>query len=255
MPKTKDPYKIETFGSRCRVRSFLASPFRHLYQDNDVEISQASHIQELIEVAQNLDSQIEGDFDLNYLVFQVLDYRLGYVKIGLIAAKVKFLKLYQNIGTSFHRFCQEYFHRGADYLNLLIQAADTVMELIHHGFQILPQNEMQSRALRKAAQKAGCEVHVAWQWVLDKIPPHKITHKTITDNILGTEPEDPPTLIKVVLPIALVETILRRALEAEMGFTEFLEEMFQPVKNADNLSEKLRQSRWEDDLENLTNSA
>ncbi len=143
----------------------------------------------------------------------------------------------------------------ADYLNLLIQAADTVMELIHHGHQILPQNEMQCRSLRKAAQKAGCEVHVAWQWVLDKIPPHKITHKTITDNILGAEPADPPTLMKVVLPIALVETILRRALEAEMGFTEFLEEMFQPVKNADNLIEKLKQSRLEDDLENLTNSA
>ena len=241
MTKAKDPYKID--------RSFLASPFRHLYQDNDAEISQASHIQEIIEVAENLDSQIEGDFDLNYLVFQVLDYRFGFVKIGLLAAKIKFLRLYKDVSSSFHRFCQEYFHRGADYLNLLIQAADTVMELIHQGFTVLPQNEMQCRSLRKAAQKAGCEIAEAWQWVLDKIPPHKITHKTITDNILGAEPEEPPTLIKVVLPIALVETILRRALEAEMGFTEFLEEMFQPVKNADNLSEKLRQSRWEEEEE------
>ncbi len=246
MPRTKDPYKTD--------RSFLASPFRHLYQNNDAEISQAGHIQEIIEVAENLEQQIEGDFNLDFLVFQVLDYRLGFVKVGLIAAKVKFLALYKDVSTSFHRFCQEYFHRGADYLNLLIEAADTVMELIAHGFQLLPQNEAQARALRKAAKKAGCEVYVAWQWVLDKVPPHKITHKTITDSILGEEPEDPPTLMKVVLPVALVETILRRASEAGMGFAEFLEELFQPVKNTDNLLDKLKLERWEEDLENLANS-
>ncbi len=171
------------------------------------------------------------------------------MKAGLTAAKIKFLRLYKDVSTSFHRFCQEYFHRGADYLNLLIQAADTVMELIHHGFQILPQNEMQCRSLRKAAQKAGCEIAEAWQWVLDNVPPHQITYKTIAENIVDEEPKDPPTLMEVVMPIALIDAIQARATKAEMGFIEFLEEMFQPVKNADNLSAKLRQERWEEEEE------
>ncbi len=39
------------------------NPFNFLYQQPDAEISQDNAIQELIEYATGLESQIEGDFD------------------------------------------------------------------------------------------------------------------------------------------------------------------------------------------------
>ena len=240
----KNPYKTK--------QGYLQSPYRHLGIDNDVPISDADHIQKLLVEAIALDEKIAGDFELFDLLGQMQDYRLGFVRLGLYAFQVKKFKLYKEVSSSFHRFCQEYFHKGADYVDKLIQASSDVLELISHGFgEILPQNEAQARSLRSSAKKAGVDIVEAWQFVCDryKKEPWKITHKTIKDAICGEIPEEPPTLTKVVLPIALVDKIQRLALKASKGFSEFLLDLFQVTEKSYNLSYKKKQERWEEEEE------
>lgn len=240
----KNPYKIK--------QGYLQSPYRHLSIDNDVPISKADHIQKLLDEAIALDEKIAGDFELFDLLGAMQDYRLGFVRIGLYAFQLKKFKLYKEVSSSFHKFCQEYFHKGADYVDKLIQAASDVLELISHGFgEILPQNEAQARSLRSSAKKAGTDIVEAWQFVCDRYQeqPWKITHKTINTAICGEVPEEPNTLTKVVLPIVLVDKVQKLAIKAGMGFTEFLLDLFQIAEKSYNLTDKKRQERWEEEEE------
>lgn len=233
-------------------QGYLQSPYRHLGIDNDVPISEADHVQKLLDEAEELDSKIAGDFELFDLVGEILDYRFGFVRTGLLAYKIKYFKLYKEVSSSFHGFCQQYFHRGADYIDKLIQAASDVLELISHGFgAILPQNEAQVRSLRSSAKKAGVDIVEAWQFVCDRYQkePWKITHKTINTAICGDIPEEPNTLTKVVLPIALVEKVQKLAIKAGMGFTEFLLDLFQVAEKSYNLIDKKHQERWQEEEE------
>ena len=240
----KNPYKVK--------QGYLQSPYRHLGIDNDVPISDEDHIQKLLNEAYNLDDKIAGDFELFDLIGEILDYRFGFVRTGLLAYKIKYFRLYKEVSSSFHKFCQQYFHKGADYIDKLIQAASDILELISHGFgAILPQNEVQVRSLRSSAKKAGVDIVEAWQFVCDryKNEPWKITYKTINTAICGEIPEEPNTLTKVVLPIALVEKIQKLAIKAGMGFTEFLEDLFDAVQKSYNLLDKKQLERWEEEEE------
>lgn len=241
-----NPYKVK--------KGYLNSPFRHLGIDNDVPISEEDHVQKLLYEAQELDDKIAGDFELFDLLGQMQDYRLGFCYIGLYAFQIKKFKLYKELSNTFHDFCKEYFHKGADYVNLLIEAASDVLELISNGYgEILPANESQVRSLRTSAKKAGVDIVRGWQYVCDryKHQPWKITYKTINTAICGEIPEEPQTLTKVVLPVLLVEFIQKLASRAKMGFTEYLEDVLGAPKNTDNLSDKVKNERWEEDTENL----
>ncbi|MGL4883897.1 MAG: hypothetical protein ACRC8K_22985, partial [Waterburya sp.] len=51
-------------------KGFLLDPFSTLYQASDYEISQDDAIQELIQYGLDLESQIEGDFNLGSVIFE-----------------------------------------------------------------------------------------------------------------------------------------------------------------------------------------
>ncbi len=240
--KKKNPYKTK--------QGYLQSPYRHLGVNNDVPISEADHIQKLVEEAQELDDKIAGEFELFDLIGEILDYRFGFVRMGLLAYKIKYFRLYKEVSSSFHGFCQQYFHKGADYVDKLIQASSDVLELIANGFgEILPQNEAQVRSLRSSAKKAGVDIVEAWQFVCDryKHQPWEITYKTINTAICGEIREEPDTLTKVVLPIALVDKIQKLAIKAGMGFTEYLEELFQVIEKSYNLLDIKQEERWQEE--------
>jgi hypothetical protein len=172
----KNPYKTDT--------TILANPFDFLYQQSDAGISRDDAIQELIDYAIGLDDQIEGDFNLDYLVFEIRNNTLSFVRTGLIAFKIKALKLYKNHFGSFRSFCTEALGVTHWQINRTIQAARTVLELIHNGFEILPRNEAQCREL---SQYVGTELVRVWREITAEIPPHKITARSIHDYLNPAE--------------------------------------------------------------------
>jgi len=232
----KDPYKKDS--------TILANPFDFLYQQSDTGISADDAIQELIDYATELEDQIEGDFNLGSLVFEIRNNALSFVRTGLIAFKIKALKLYKNQFGSFRSFCTDALGVTHWQINRTIQASRTVLELIHNGFEILPRNEAQCREL---SQYVGSELVRVWAEITSEIPPHKITANSIHEYLHPEEEiEEESTTVK--LPRKLYSCIFSLAVDAGMSIVELLEDTFighvEPVPIGTHL-------RWEEDLKNL----
>jgi hypothetical protein len=163
---------------------YLANPFDHIFQDNDVEISDRLEIEELYDHAFWLSDKIEGEFDLDSLTFQVRYNQLAFVHTGLIAAQIKFKKLYKETHSTFDHYCREML--GVSYWQIddTIKATDVVMELIANGFDVLPKNVNQAE---KLAHIRGSERVRMWQGIIDTYKPYEITGRTIEEYIAKQE--------------------------------------------------------------------
>lgn len=159
---------------------YLANPFDHLYQDNDVEISDKPEIEEVYDNAFWLSDKIEGDFNLEFITQEIRHYQLAFVNIGLNAAQIKFKKLYKRTHSNFDHYCRE--ELGSSYWQIddTIKATDVVMELIANGFDILPQNVNQGE---KLAHIRGSERVKMWRGIVETYEPHEITGRTIEEYI------------------------------------------------------------------------
>jgi hypothetical protein len=232
----KNPYKTNS--------TILANPFDFLYQQNDTGISADDAIQELIDYATELEDQIEGDFNLGSLVFEIRNNALSFVRTGLIAFKIKALKLYKNQFGSFRSFCTEVLGVTHWQINRTIQASRTVLELIHNGFEILPRNEAQCREL---SQYVGSELVRVWTEITTEFSTHKITARSIHEYLNPTEEfEEENTTVK--LPRKLYSCIFSLAVDAGMSIVELLEDTFIGHVEAVPIGTTLR---WEEDLKKL----
>jgi hypothetical protein len=114
---------------------------------------------------------------------------LAWVKVGLIAEKMRYLKLYRSQFAKWKDYCRAIIQKLPWQVNQLIEAARVVLELALAGFTILPTCEAQASCLIRyfnhtqlnLAQNLLVE---KWQQVLDSLPPHQITKNSI-DEILG----------------------------------------------------------------------
>jgi hypothetical protein len=75
---------------------YLANPFDHIYQNHDVEVSNRPEILELEDLAIDLEKEIEGSFNLEFLTLQIKHNQLAFAHTGLIAAQIKFKKFPHN---------------------------------------------------------------------------------------------------------------------------------------------------------------
>ena len=240
MPQ-KNPYSFNL--------SFLPNPCDALYQD-DVEISKSAHVQELVQLAHDLEDQLSGDFNLDFLLFQIADNSLAFVKTGLLFFKIKYFKLFKSVCGTFKQFCQEKLGYSVWQVNNQIKAARVVMTLVAAGFDQFPKNELQCRTLRSCCENEE-ELVLAWQSVVDNIEQHKITAKSIRAHLKPEEEKEVPETEKIEVPHNLFETIYRNAVLAKMTVVELLHEIFQPTQNCDNWHFDKKIERWQEDLEKL----
>lgn len=196
-------------SSKSSGKKYLDNPFNYLYEDAE-QVSERPEIQETIEYALGLEDKISGDFakDLHHEIFEFHYNRLAFVRNGLIAAKIKFWKLYKDIGDgTFASFCKEKLYISRWQINDLICSARVVMELIYQGFEILPTNISQAIALKNFT---GEELFDAWTTVVENISPSQITRKSIA-NLLFPPTEDDMAIATIKLPAALHEQVHREA--------------------------------------------
>lgn len=223
--RRKDPYK--------RNKDYVANPFDVLYNSFDEEISSALHIQETVEIARNLDKNTKGDFNLIDLTSRIKLRTLGFVEIGLIAAKIRFYKLYNKKYKNFSYYCKYDLLRSRSYIDRLINASRVVITLIVNGFEVLPRNESQCRLL---SRYFGSELCNRWEDFLEWIKsPDKITAQALTKFLLGLElEEDPPpsddTWLKISKPLESViyQYTCPMGMSVQTFLTAFLTRVFNP---------------------------
>lgn len=235
----KNPYQTKS--------GFLPNPANPLYQD-DIEISDNPEIQELVQLAQDLEDGISGDFDLSFLTNQIKNDSLSFARIGLIAFKIKSMRLFKKVARTFKQFCEEHIGYSVWYVNRLIAASTVVFELVTAGFSVVPKNESQARSLLYASEG---DLVPAWRSITQHFKPHEITSKSIRQHLKPEEEKDQPREENIRVPHNLFETIFRAAINAQMTVVQLLQEIFQPVEKCDNWHNAVKIEEWQKDLEKL----
>ena len=231
---------------------YVANPFDSLYQDYDVEISDRDDIALFHDRAIELSECIEGDFDLDELVHRIKTNNLAFAETGLIAFKIREMRLYKKLYSNFTDFCHIVLNKSRSYIDRLIRASVVIVELVRNGFEVLPANESQCRILSKYV---GSELVRIWRAIVETIEPHKITVESIKAFLSDEEETVEPSSEFIRLPGYLSEHITRYALSIGMTAQDLvvmlLEQIFKPAKPKTNWRDFEREEEWQLDLEKL----
>ena len=232
---------------------YLLDPFENFYTNSDeVEISKEPAIRELNEYALNLSEKIAGDFDMDYIKFEFRYNTLSFIRNGLLAFKIKSLRLYKKTHNNFKTYCREILNTSYSKVRRLIESARVAIELIYAGFDVLPENPSQCAHL---ARYSGNELIEKWHSIVENLG-NKITAEKI-EKFLNppTAAEELNTTVK--LPVNLYKMLLELALNRDTSIITIIEEMcyerFQ-VENSNKPVSEEKLKAWQEDLRDLTSN-
>jgi hypothetical protein len=210
---------------------FNPNPFvKELYHEPDVELANQDDdvVQELIQYATDLDSNIEGDFNLQYVTFEFKSNMMSFVRNGLLAFKIQSLRLYKKHYANFKVFCTRVLKLSYWQVKRIIEAARVVMELIHAGFTVLPRNISQCEPLAEYIGTNALVEH--WADITNNIPEHLLTAKSI-DNFLHPPEAEEKVETVIEVPPKLYLRLLKVAMKLDLSVVSLLEIMLQKVAN------------------------
>jgi hypothetical protein len=174
-------------------------------------------IEDLLVYSEELD--YEGHcITWEWAINEIKNHMTGWVRVGLVASKVRLYRLYSGVHQSFQEFCEKRLGLKFWKVNNLIKAAQVVMELAQAGYDVLPTCEAQARPLIKFI---GDGLGEMWERVLRSFPPHQITAAAI-ESI--TDP-DKPKKSTIRVNKNLGEKLQRKALDLGISVEQLLEEM------------------------------
>lgn len=226
-------------------QDYIPSPFTALYLNTDYELSQQSHIQEMLEEIHHIEKQIPGDVDPDYVAFKVKHNDISFVSSGAWLWKVRTYKSYKKTHTNFKEWCNDILHKSYRTALRLIQAATVWIDLATMGFDILPTSISQCLVLKDLDDE---ELYAAWNQVLDNLEPHQITATSIQILLFG-EKEKINTNIK--LPINLYQKLWEHAHDAGTTIIQLIASMYYEIyQKVSNVTPEKEQA-WRDDLADL----
>lgn len=135
-------------------------------------------IDEVLTYADELDAE-GNNISFEWADNEIKNHLLSYVRVGLVAGRVKLYKLYRHAKKkiqTFRDYCESHLGKSLWYINRHIEAARVVLDLVKAGFKILPQCEAQARPLTKFF---GDELIEKWQEVITSIPAHRMTAQAV----------------------------------------------------------------------------
>jgi hypothetical protein len=155
---------------------------------NEIEALPPS-VNDLLEYEQQL------VYDSPYIEYEWANHEiktnlLGWVKVGLIADRVRHFRLYkEGKFTKWKDYCKTIIGKLPWQVNCLIDSAKVVLELAKAGFETLPSCESQASSLVRYFDKSQfcCDQQQLiekWREVLSSLPSHHITKNSI-DETLG----------------------------------------------------------------------
>ena len=116
---------------------------------------------------------------------EILSSRMGWVRAGLVADRVRRYRLYQGKFSDWKAYCRKVLDKENWQVNKMINAAKALMELTRHGFAILPNCISQVEKLIFCCKKRQMLLTEAWQEVIDYLPAAHLITATRICEILG----------------------------------------------------------------------
>jgi hypothetical protein len=208
--------------------------------------------QEILHYADLLISE-GNQLDFEWAHSEIKLHTLNWVRVGLVAYRVRLYRLYQNQYQRFQDYCEQALGRKLWQIKELIKASSVVIELARAGFEILPNCISQAMKLYRYLDSG--ELIEKWQQVLDSVPAHSITGMKI-DESLG---HDLPKKARLHIPRELRDRLSEIALRHETTVEEILAdvvEQYDRVEEEDDEDEvsevsKHKMEVWDTDLETL----
>jgi hypothetical protein len=197
--------------------------------------------------------EYEGkNITFTWATHEITNHLLNWVRVGLVAAKVRLYRLYKGAYRNFQEFCERKLGLSTWRVGRIIKAAAVTIELAKAGFTILPKCEAQASCL---SRYSGEELIAKWQQVINAMPSHRITANAIDEEL------DHPRSQKGTIRVdkKLMAKLRRRAVELGISVEEMLEEWLNDETDDSDLEESddfleidpVAIQRWESDLEEL----
>ena len=219
-------------------------------------------VEELLVYDQELEDECPW-ITFEWANYEIKNHLLNWVRVGLVAEKMRYLKLWREKFTSFADYCQKALGKSHWQIGRIIKAAKVTMLLACAGFETLPTCEAQASKLVKFLSDPNLLVE-KWQEVLRSVPKHLITRNSIGEVFGEESPKE-----KLSLSKKLKEKLKRKALELGVSVEELLEDFLEedePVEEEGKVEEQhkscsdyeldsnlhqKRVKRWQDDLEQI----
>ncbi|MBD2578636.1 hypothetical protein [Oscillatoria sp. FACHB-1406] len=202
------------------------------------------------EIANKFNYTDSNESALEWATSEIKNQLSGFVRAGMIAARVKRLHLHLKAGfLSFKDWCDKALKKTHWYVNKLIDAAEIVTTLLHAGFDVLPTCEAQCRPLVKLFDKktgSADELIEAWHEITETIPAQHITTNRINEYLGELKP---PAKQRISLPKELYEKLDRQAQSKGLTVEELLESFAEEEEPSEVEPEK--QEEWQKDVQAL----
>ncbi|ELS04821.1 Ribbon-helix-helix protein, copG family [Xenococcus sp. PCC 7305] len=197
---------------------------------------------------------------------EIKNHMINWVRVGLVAEKVRYYKLWQGKFASWQEYCQQALGKAKWQIHKTIEAARVTLYLARAGFETLPNCEAQASKLAKTAPEDQ-DLIISWRKVLDAVPKH-----LISANAIGRTFGEEPKKQRLNVPTELYEKLERKARDRGISVNELLgqllddEETEAPASNSEFSKEESPEdynsvpvtqkmmTRWETDLEEIVKS-
>ena len=161
--------------------------------------------------------------DFDWAHNEIVEHSLNWVRVGLVAHRIQFYKLWQGRFKNFRDYCKTALCKKYWQIKNLIKAAEVTITLAREGFLTLPSCESQATTLVKCCQKLEQDFATgwvdAWDTVTTELSPENITSKSIKA-ALGFPPEHS----NILVDHELLERLKGEARDRGLSLTEMLNE-------------------------------
>ena len=204
----------------------------------------------------------EGQYlTYEWAIREIKEHLLNWVRVGLVAEKVRYYKLWKGRFSSWQEHCEKAIGKAKWQISKLIRAARAVIYLAEAGFETLPNCEAQASKLLKTAPQET-DLIESWRRVLEEVPKHLISANAI-GRVFGEEPKKKRMNINSDLYQRLKERARELGISVEQLIEEWLdeEEIIEPETVSEFSSEESSEedpnmlvtnemmARWQADLE------
>ena len=167
----------------------------------------------------------KGGMEIERAILEFQQSSHGYIKAGVLAQHIKYLKMYRDVSSCFSEFCKKFLGKTVWMVNRTIAASELAIKLMQYGFTEIPANESQCRPLLKLDPDDLIET---WRIVCESIPQPDRTAKAINAVVIRLFEADPdflgkPTTQKIELSPELWVKLQEKAERYGMSPDKYLE--------------------------------
>ena len=255
----RDPYNYPlrpTVGSVARemrrTNSELSELMGSSYDGDGGLESEYVYYNQLIDYDGDLEyegNQISYEWATN----EILGHQMNWVRLGLVAERVRRYRLYRFKYPDWHTYCTEALGKQTHLITKTIDAALVTMALIREGFDILPTCKSHALELIKICQKTKETAIDTWYEITAKLQHQVLITVPNIMEVTGFASEGKKSTLK--LPKHLKERLQRVADNNDLSVEETIEQMLDveenilPEEETEVTEEK--EQLWHRDLKNL----